>query len=106
MKTATFTSAVLLCVVSAYLSQAGAGEFYADLVVVNARVITVDLENPRAEAFAVKGDRFIAVGTNSEIEKLIGEDTMVLEAPGKTVAPGFIDAHLHPRPVYPVHSRL
>ncbi len=106
MKKATFTRAVLFCVVFAFLSQAGAKEFYADLVVVNASVITVDYENPRAEAFAVKSDKFIAVGTNSQIKKLIGEDTIVLDARGKTVTPGFIDAHLHPGPVYPAHSRL
>jgi predicted amidohydrolase YtcJ len=88
------------------LSQAGTEEFYADLVVVNAKVITVDEEDSRAEAFAVKGDRFIAVGTNSQINKLIGEATSVMDVEGKTVAPGFIDAHLHAGPVYPVSSRL
>jgi predicted amidohydrolase YtcJ len=106
MKTVTFTCAVLFCIVSVYLSQAGAKEFYADLVVVNARVITVDRENHRAEAFAVKSDKFIAVGTNTQIKKLAGEDTSVLNARGKAVTPGFIDAHLHPGPVYPAHSRL
>ncbi|MHC4725407.1 MAG: hypothetical protein ACYS9V_14395, partial [Planctomycetota bacterium] len=106
MNKANFTRAVLLCAVFAFLSQAGAKEFYADLVVVNANVITVDHEDPRAEAFAVKNDKFIAVGTNFQIKKLLGEDTIVLDAEGKTVTPGFIDAHLHPGPVYPAHSRL
>ncbi|NQV36014.1 MAG: amidohydrolase family protein, partial [Phycisphaeraceae bacterium] len=106
MKKATFTGTVLFYAISAFLAQAGAKEFYTDLAVVNARVITVDYENSEAEAFAVKNDMFIAVGTNSQIKRLIGEDTIVLDAQGKTVTPGFIDAHLHPGPVYPAHSRL
>jgi predicted amidohydrolase YtcJ len=106
MNKANFTRTVLLCAVFAFLSQAGAKEFHADLVVVNANVITVDHEDRRAEAFAVKNDKFIAVGTNSQIRKLLGEDTIVLDARGKTVVPGFVDAHLHPGPVYPAHSRL
>ena len=106
MKKTTFIQIVSSCVVFALFSQAGAKEFSADLAVVHATVITVDDGNPRAEAFAVKSDKFIAVGTNSQIRKLIGEDTTVLDARGKTVTPGFIDAHLHPGPVYPVSSRL
>lgn len=106
MKIVAFTHAVLFCIMSGYLSQVCAKEFYADLVVVNANVITVDHDNPRTEAFAVKSEKFITVGTNSQIEKLISEDTIILDAAGKTVTPGFIDAHLHPRPLYPEHSRL
>ncbi len=103
---APFTRAVLISIVFAFVSPAGAKEFYADLVVVNARIITVDDDNPRAEAFAVKGDTFIAVGPNTQMKKLIGDDTTVLDARGKTITPGFIDAHLHPGPVYPASSRL
>ncbi|MHA1685968.1 MAG: amidohydrolase [Candidatus Heimdallarchaeaceae archaeon] len=68
----------------------------ADLVVVNANVITMNEKRERAEAFAVKDGRFIAVGTSSEIEELIGKNTKVLDLEGKTVVPGFIDAHCHP----------
>ena len=106
MNKTTLTYFVILCVVIALFSQAKAKEFCADLVTVNANVITVDDENPRAEAFAVKSTKFIAVGTNPQIKKLIGEDTIVLDAKGKIVIPGFIDAHLHPGPVYPADSRL
>jgi len=106
MNKAMFTILVLLLAVLVPLSRAGAEEFGADLVVVSANVITVNRENSRAEAFAVKGDRFIAVGTNLQIRKLVGDDTAVFDGRGKTVTPGFIDAHLHPGPVYPAGSRL
>jgi predicted amidohydrolase YtcJ len=83
-----------------------AGGFSADLVVTNANVVTVDDENPRAEAFAVKNDKFIAVGATSDIQKLVGKNTTVVHARGRTVTPGFIDAHLHPSPVYAAGSHL
>ena len=78
----------------------------ADLVVLNGNVITVDGPRPRAEAFAVLGDRFIAVGSTSEIQRWVGDSTAVIDAEGRTITPGFIDAHMHPRPTYPESSPL
>jgi predicted amidohydrolase YtcJ len=68
----------------------------ADLAVLNARIFTVDDGLPRAEALAVKGDRFLAVGKSSDIRNLVGAGTRVIDGPGTTVLPGFIDAHSHP----------
>ena len=67
----------------------------ADLVIRNAKVYTVDATRPRAEAIAVVGDRIRAVGTEAEIKAWIGPATRVIDARGKTVLPGFIDAHVH-----------
>lgn len=72
-----------------------AGPEAPDLVVVNARVHTVDDRSPRAEAFAVRGDRFAAVGSSDEIRALAGPRTRVFDAKGMTVVPGFIDTHNH-----------
>ncbi len=52
-------------------------------------------ENPRAQAIAVRGDRIVAVGSNSEIQKLKGKSTQVVDLGGRFVMPGFNDAHLH-----------
>lgn len=68
----------------------------ADLVVLGATVHTVDEKLPRAEAFAVKNERFLAIGTSDEIRRLAGRDTEVVDAGKMTVVPGFIDAHCHP----------
>jgi hypothetical protein len=68
----------------------------ADLVVVNARVYTVDDARPRAEAFAVQNGRFVAIGTTAEIRALARPGTQVIDAAGMTVTPGFIDTHCHP----------
>lgn len=68
----------------------------ADLILVNGRVYTVDDDLPRAEAFAVKDGYFIAVGSSDDVRNLAGPDTTVVDAGGRTVTPGFIDAHCHP----------
>lgn len=78
----------------------------ADLVVLDARVITVDAKRPRAEAFAVSKGRFIAVGKTTKIKRLTGPKTTIIDAGGKTVTPGFNDAHIHPGPLYPASSPL
>ena len=67
----------------------------ADVVVLNARVYTVDPTLPRAEAFAVSGGRFVAVGSTSEIRGLIRKGTQTFDAGGMTIVPGFIDCHNH-----------
>lgn len=66
----------------------------ADLIVTNANIYTVDNSFSKAEAFAVKDGKIIAVGTISEIDNTYkANDT--LNAEGKTIVPGFIDAHCH-----------
>jgi predicted amidohydrolase YtcJ len=67
----------------------------ADLIVTNARVITIDPALPRAEAFAIKSGRFIAVGSNADVGNLAGARTQRLDAGGATITPGFIDCHCH-----------
>ena len=67
----------------------------ADLIVQNANVLTVDDGRPRAEAFAVANGAFLAVGSTDEVRDLAGGGTEEVDLKGKTVVPGFIDAHLH-----------
>src|SRR5690349_16560593 len=67
----------------------------ADLVLWEGKVITVDPNDSIAEAIAVKGGRIIAVGHTNEISKLIGKQTQVVQLGGRTVLPGFVDAHTH-----------
>jgi len=67
----------------------------ADLIVMHAKVWTVDAARPQAEAVAVIGERIVAVGSNAEIEQWRGPQTKVIEAGGKRLLPGFNDAHVH-----------
>ncbi len=67
----------------------------ADLIIVNAKVWTVDKARPSAEAVAVLGDRIVAVGGNADVEPWRGPSTIVIDAGGKLLLPGFNDAHVH-----------
>ncbi len=67
----------------------------ATMVLRNGRVFTVDRNRPWAEAVAVRDDRIIRVGDNSEVDELCGENTVVIDAKGRLVLPGFIDGHIH-----------
>lgn len=68
----------------------------ADLVIKNANIITMDQDLPRAEAIAIRGDRILAVGDDSDVEGLIGPGTEIQDLKGLTVMPGFNDNHGHP----------
>ncbi|HEX8288164.1 MAG TPA: amidohydrolase [Pyrinomonadaceae bacterium] len=67
----------------------------ADMIIVNAKVRTMDNAKPQAEAIAVMGNKIIAVGTNAEIRALTGANTKVIDAKGKLAVPGFNDSHVH-----------
>ena len=67
----------------------------ADLVLVNARVLTVDQRFSVAEGFAIGGGRFVAVGSSDEMRRLAGPATRVIDGRGRTVLPGIIDTHVH-----------
>jgi predicted amidohydrolase YtcJ len=80
-----------------------------DLIVVNGIVYTSDAAQPRAEAFAVKNDRFVAVGSTADIRNMATRRTQVIDAQRMTVTPGFIDTHCHPSGVqelYGVNTNL
>lgn len=68
----------------------------ADTILYNANVITVDPKQPRAQAIAILGDRILAVGDNDQIKKYANGFTKKIDVGGKTITPGFIDAHSHP----------
>ena len=76
----------------------------ADLVVVNAKVVTVDAASTVAEAVAVRAGRIVAVGRNATIRTLAGPATRVIDARGRTVIPGLIDSHVHALSAAPVEA--
>ena len=66
-----------------------------DLIVVNARIYTVDNARPMASALAVRDGRITFVGSDSEARMMATSRTRVLDAKGRTVIPGMVDAHAH-----------
>ena len=67
----------------------------ADLIFYNGKIITVDANFSIASALAVKDDKFLTLGPDNDILSWAGSSTRTVDLQGKTVTPGFIDAHIH-----------
>ena len=79
----------------------------ADLMIINGKVLTIDNENPHAEAIAVKGEKILVVGTAGELERYNDKGkTEIIDAGGRLVIPGFNDAHAHFGPLDPDYIEL
>ncbi len=87
-----FTAAVVSCSIA---SSAMGQTVTADLVVTNANIRTMDAKRTVARSIAVLNGKIVAVGSDADTKSLIGAKTRVIDAGGKTVIPGFNDAHVH-----------
>lgn len=67
----------------------------AGLILKNARVITMDKRAPFARLVAVRGDRITLAGDDGDLDSVTGPGTRIIDCEGRTVVPGFIDAHCH-----------
>jgi len=91
------TSAALLTLMHLGLAGCGGGdsEPAADTVFKNGKVVTVDGSASVVQAFAVRSGRFVALGSNDDVGRLVGPNTKVVDLGGRTVIPGLSDAHMH-----------
>ena len=64
-------------------------------VFINGTVLTMDAQNSIAQALSTRGDVIESVGTTDEIMALVGDATEVVDLRGRTLLPGFVDAHGH-----------
>lgn len=76
-----------------------------DLILFNGNIVTMDDRRPAAQAVAIADGRFFAVGTTQQVRALATSRTKKLDLEGKTVVPGFIDAHSHPAIAGRMHLR-
>lgn len=77
------------------------------MIIINGKVLTIDKENPVAEAIAIKGETIMAVGTTAMISRFNDDGkTKVIDAGGRLVIPGFNDAHVHFGPIDPDYIEL
>ena len=67
----------------------------AGIIVINAKISTLDESNTEAEAVAIAGNKIMAIGTSKQILKLKGRQTRIVDAKGNRVIPGLFDSHLH-----------
>src|SRR5260370_23256111 len=75
-------------------------------ILYNGSFWTVNPRQPRAQAVAISGGRFLAIGSNDEVLALAAGDAKKVDLGGKTVLPGFIDAHSHPAEAGVSHLRM
>jgi hypothetical protein len=71
-------------------------EAFADVVIRNTAIYTLNPDQPWAEALAIRDGIIVMVGSDTEAEALTGPETRVISQPGGMVLPGFQDAHVHP----------
>lgn len=72
---------------------------HADLVLFGTSVVTMTAEVPGGEAvegLAISDGVVVAIGSRSSLQSSIGEATQVVDLPGATILPGFVDSHIHP----------
>ena len=92
---ATVTLCLAGCAPLALDAERNAQHNAPELIVVNAKVVTVDDQASIAQAFAVRDGRFLAVGDNAQIRAMAGAATRIIDAQGRTVTPGLNDGHIH-----------
>lgn len=69
---------------------------YIDVAFRNGVIITVDDNDYIAEAIGIKGDKIVFVGSDQDLEKIISQDTKIIDLYGRSLLPGFVDSHYHP----------
>ena len=89
-----FTAMLVLYSLTSISAQTSKLQF-ADVLVVNAHVYTVNAAQPWAEAIAIRTGKIVTVGSADDLEKLHGPATKVIDAGGRLVLPGFTDSHIH-----------
>lgn len=67
----------------------------ADLLLINGRILTMDVHDTVAQAVATRDGKIVAVGTTAEVEPLAGAVTQVIDLDGRTALPGLTDCHVH-----------
>lgn len=90
-----YAALVLLLAIIIYQVACHKIDFAAIKVYQNGNIVTLDTENPVAEAMAVSAGRIVAIGYNGDVEDFAGDDAEIVDLEGKTIVPGFYAAHDH-----------
>ena len=88
-------SVTLFCLSFAMAASAQSKTQPADTIVLHGKIYTLNPKQPWAEALAIRGERIVAVGSDTDIVKLRSKDTKVIDAKSHLVLPGFADCHIH-----------
>jgi predicted amidohydrolase YtcJ len=86
----------LLAILFSFLSAVCSGAEVPDVIYYNGNIVTMSATQPRAQAVAIEGNRFLLAGANAEVRKMAGPETRQIDLHGRTVLPGLEDSHTHP----------
>jgi predicted amidohydrolase YtcJ len=89
---------IVLCLLVLSLSGVSSGEAKspaADVILIHAKIYTVNARQPWAQALAIRDGKILAVGTDGDITQYRGPSTKVIDGNGRLVLPGFTDCHVH-----------
>lgn len=86
---------VFTFILGTYPASSSAAAGIADSVYINGNIYTMDEDQPKAAALAIKGQELVFVGSSEEVRDYIGNNTKVTDLKGKTVIPGLIEGHMH-----------
>lgn len=100
MSSAAWLFALLAALAQAPSKPAQAPSKPADLIITRATIRTSDPSRPLASAMAVHDGVIVAIGDENDVRSWEGAGTRRMALNGKTITPGFIDGHCHPRPIY------
>jgi predicted amidohydrolase YtcJ len=95
MRVAILRKFLVACTFGLLVSAAFSQQPAPDLIMLNGKVFTSSTNRLYVEALAIRGERIVAAGTSSEIAALAGKETKRIDLAGRTVIPGFNDAHYH-----------
>src|SRR5690348_268147 len=90
------TRVSLTLIAAGLLAQSPAPQAPPDTIYYHGHLVTMWSDHPEVEAVAIRGDRFVAVGSNADVRKLAGPATSEIDLAGRTVLPGLQDSHTHP----------
>ena len=82
-------------IVAIVISASAFAQEVADMIYYDGTIITINDAQPQVEAVAVKDGKILAVGTEDEVLKRKGDTTKLIDLEGRTMLPGFVDAHGH-----------
>ncbi len=86
---------VFTFILSTFPVPSSAASEIADSVYINGNIYTMDEDQPKASAIAVKGQKLIFVGSDENVKGYIGNNTKITDLKGKTVIPGLMEGHMH-----------
>ncbi len=90
-----FSVLVLSILLTLLFAASASAQAPADAIYLGGDIVTIDDQHPTAEAVAIRNGKIVAVGQKSDVLKLQGEKTKLIDLGGKTLLPGFVDGHGH-----------